>query len=127
MRLQELNDEAEDRAVRAERLEEAATAYRTALEVDPASPEAARGLASALARTGQVEQALGVLRRALTFEPRNAGCWNGLVALLCAAGDPVEARRAAERAMELGLQLDPGVLAAIAALPAGPAEERNQP
>jgi len=113
--------------IASERPGEAVTAYRTALDVDPASPEAARGLASALARTGRVDQALGVLRRALNFEPRNIECWNALLTLLYAAGDPDEARRAAERATELGLQLDRRVLAAIAATPPGPVEEKSQP
>ena len=107
-----------------ERLEEAEASYRSAMEIDPVSPEAARGLASTLARSGRVEEGIVVLRRALSFEPRNAGCWNGLVALLYAAGDRTEAVRAARRATELGVSLDPRLLAEISEGPPGTVEER---
>jgi hypothetical protein len=110
-----------------ERVEEAESSFRNAMELDPASPEAARGLASALARSGRVNEGIVVLRRALSFEPRSTGCWNGLVALLYASGDRTGAALAARRAGDLGLSLDPELLAEISSGAPGPAEESIEP
>ena len=109
-----------------QRLDEAEAAYRTALEIDLASPEAARELATVLGQSGRVGEGIRVLRRALGFNPRNAGCWNGLVALLYAAGDRTEVLAAVERAEELGVQLDPGLIEAISSALQGSAKEMIQ-
>ncbi|HXV76127.1 MAG TPA: tetratricopeptide repeat protein [Candidatus Polarisedimenticolaceae bacterium] len=90
---------------RRERFAAAEQAYERALALEPI-PEAAAGLAAALAAQGRVDRGVAVLRRALVLAPGNAACWNGLVGLLYASGDLAAARRTAREAVAAGVELD---------------------
>jgi len=96
------------------RSDAAEAAYRRALKLEPPGrAEAAENLASMLIGRGSPGEAVPILRHALELRPTHGGCWNNLVVALYASGDDTGARRAAERAAELGVRVNPALLDAI--------------
>jgi tetratricopeptide (TPR) repeat protein len=78
---------------RAERPEEAETAYRRALELDPQFTTAYQNLASLVRRQGRVEEARELLALMETLGPRNPYSYLNLGDLSLAQGRTEEARR----------------------------------
>ncbi len=88
-------------AFRAGRIEEAAEAFRAALDAKPDSVRARINLGSALAGAGRREEALAIYREALELEPDNRTARFNLGALLAQAGDAAGAAEALEVAVRL--------------------------
>lgn len=80
--------------------EEAARAFRQALSVKPAWPEAHSLLGSALARTGNYSEAEAELRKAVTMKPDYAEGWNFLGEFLKERGKDQEAQEAFKKAQQ---------------------------
>ncbi|MBI3394131.1 MAG: tetratricopeptide repeat protein [Nitrospirae bacterium] len=77
---------------------EAERAFRKALEIDPAMPEAWHNLAFSLMRTNRTKDAEDALRHALKYKPDFARAWADLGVLLSQRGDKSQAREAFEKA-----------------------------
>ncbi len=114
--------EAQGRTAEAEKL------YRETLARDPSSAEAAANLAKILIGSGRAGEAVPVLRAALARRPYHTACWTNLVVALVTAGEPAAARGEAEKAMGLGLRLDPALYEAVGIDPGGgaPREDRRR-
>ena len=87
---------------RADRLDAAATAYRTALARWPASYAARIGLANASYALDDLATAEQALREAVTMEPGDGTAWNNLAQVLGERGRKREALAAVARALEIG-------------------------
>ena len=85
------------------RLEEAAAEYKRALELNPNSKAARRGLADLRRAFGKDEEALALYREQLTAEPADKGARAGLVISLLNLGRSDEAKTE----MESALKADP--------------------
>ena len=85
------------------RLDEAAAEYKRALELDPKSKAARRGLTDLRRAFGKDEEALALYREQLAADPGDKGARAGLVISLLDLGRTDEAK--AE--LEAGLQADP--------------------
>lgn len=86
---------------RLQRYQEAAEAFRSALQIEPRSAEARLGLAESLLQAGQLEPALNVLE-SLTDGPLAKTSWLRLGLVRALQGRGEEAREAMARAIELG-------------------------
>jgi tetratricopeptide (TPR) repeat protein len=73
------------------RLDEAAAAYRRAVDGDPSSPVAANNLGSALERTGHLEEAAAAFRRAVRLDPSSPVFHYNLGVVLARQGNRTEA------------------------------------
>ncbi len=82
------------------RLEEAITAYKRALELDPKSVRSRRSLADLLRATGKPEEALARYRELLQAEPGDALARTGVVLSLFDLGKRDEAERELEAALK---------------------------
>ena len=85
------------------RLDEAAAEYQRALELDPKSKAARRGLADLRRAFGKDEEALTLYREQLAADPNDKGARAGLVISLLDLGRTDEAKTE----LEAGLQADP--------------------
>ncbi len=85
------------------RLDEAAAEYQRALELDPKSKAARRGLADLRRAFGKDEEALALYREQLAADPKDKGARAGLVISLLDLGRTDEAKTE----LEAGLQADP--------------------
>lgn len=85
--------------------EEAAEAYRKALELDPGSASANYNLGASLARDGEFARAESHLRAAITADPKNAAAHQVLAQVLERLGRTDEARK--EMEMAKGLERGP--------------------
>jgi uncharacterized membrane protein YgcG/Flp pilus assembly protein TadD len=85
------------------RLEEAAAEYKRALELDPKSKAARRGLADLRRAFGKDEEALALYREQLAADPTDKGARAGLVISLLDLGRTDEAKTE----LESGLKADP--------------------
>ena len=90
------------------RYAEAERAYRKALEINPAMPEAWYNLAGLMLQTSRTKEAEDALHLALKYKPDNALAWTELGGLLSERGDKSEAREAFEKATAA----DPSLFAA---------------
>jgi Flp pilus assembly protein TadD len=95
------------------RIEEAERVYREALAVDAGNADAAGNLAGILIRRNAEREAVPILERALASRRRHAVCWTNLVVAQASLGNLAAARRSAGAAIEAGVLLDPGLLAAL--------------
>jgi Flp pilus assembly protein TadD len=84
--------------------DEAAEAYRKAVQLDPKSASAHLNLGSSLARSGKLAEAENQLRRAIKADPQNAAAHQMLARVLESLGKADEARSATEVAKSLGAQ-----------------------
>ena len=82
--------------------DEAAEAYRKALELDPKSASAHYNLGVNLARSGKFAEAESHLRSAIKADPKNAAAHLKLAEVLESRGHTDEARREIEAAKALG-------------------------
>lgn len=82
--------------------EGAEKAYHSALDAWPGNLIARIGLGNAAYRRGDLPGAEAALRRATADHPQSADAWNNLAQVLHEQGKSLEARRAAERALEIG-------------------------
>jgi len=103
---------------RSGRTGEAEVLYRQALELQPGYASAACHLGQSLNLTGRHAEALPFLRRGLAAWPFHEVCWNHLVSALAFAGQPEEALAEAAKAVELGVELMPGVTELVQGLKA---------
>ncbi len=114
---------------RTNRLEEALAAYRRAIELDPARPQAHCGAGQVSARMGDDEGALPPLREALRLEPRYGAAHYSLGQCLRKLGRMEEAREALKLA-ELYRDDEPAVndprLAALTDLATGAVAALNR-
>ncbi|HXL80041.1 MAG TPA: TPM domain-containing protein [Pyrinomonadaceae bacterium] len=85
------------------RLDEAAAEYKRALELDPKSKTARRGLADLRRAFGKDEEALALYREQLAADPADKGARAGIVISLLDLGRTDEAKTE----LEAGLQADP--------------------
>ncbi len=83
-------------------LEEAATVYRRALEVEPQA-RVHYNLGNVLYASGAVSQAAEHYRRALDIEPGDAEAWNNLGGALAESGEIADAIKAFRQAIDLRL------------------------
>ena len=83
------------------RLEEAATSYRMAAELEPAQPVAEYNLGVALQRLGRHEQAMAHFQRAMELQPRYAEAHNNIGVSLQALGRHAEAIACHQRALDV--------------------------
>ena len=113
--------EATGRTRAAERL------YREALARSGyALAEAAANLARILIDRGAANEAIPLLSRSLELRPVEATCWNNLVVALMMTGQRGDALDAVRRAAELGVVLDPELVAIIGDLPSAPTESDDR-
>lgn len=77
---------------------EAERAYRKALEINPALPEAWHHLGLLLLKTNRTKEAEDAFRQALKYRPDFALAWTNLGSLLSQRGDKTGAREAFEKA-----------------------------
>lgn len=77
-------------------------AYRSALKAWPRNLVARMGLGNAAYRRHQLAAAESEFRRAADDHPQSGDAWNNLAQVLHERGRRAEARRAAERAVEIG-------------------------
>jgi tetratricopeptide (TPR) repeat protein len=85
------------------RLEDAATAYREAIGIDPSFADAHNNLGSVLGRQGRTEEAIAEFEKALEIAPNLSAAHNNLAIALAIRGDTA---RAATHLAEV-LRLDP--------------------
>lgn len=83
------------------RYEEAATAFRTALQVDPLNNSMHLYLAGALRQAGRRDEAVASYRRALAIEPRSPRAWFGMGQAWMEAGRPDSAAQAFRASLDL--------------------------
>ena len=88
------------RALEEGRLDAAANAFRSALEVDPDQRDARYGLAGAAMLEGRRAEAIEELRALVERFPADAAAHNQLSGLLAYTGDREGARKAAQRALD---------------------------
>jgi Tfp pilus assembly protein PilF len=88
-----------------ESLEEALTAFRQAVEIDPEDPMARIALAHGLQQKGDLEGALNEADQALLVDPKNGGAHHRKGYILEALGDTKRAMNEFERAVELGVPI----------------------
>jgi Tfp pilus assembly protein PilF/SAM-dependent methyltransferase len=86
------------------KLDDAAAAYRAALERAPDDPFIANNYGYCLLQQGEVESALEWFRRSIAREPRSAVAHNNLGSALSAAGDVPAATAAYRKAVEIDSQ-----------------------
>lgn len=79
----------------------AATAYRTALNLDPTNLQAAINLSNVKRTLGEPHEALALGKHAITFHERDARAWNTYGAMLALLGYPNDAIAAFTRALAL--------------------------
>jgi tetratricopeptide (TPR) repeat protein len=89
---------------------EARESYRRALAASPTHADAAGNLARLLRLDRLQEEALVVAGQGLQADPLHEVCWVQVIIAWTEIGRLDEARRAARRAVELGVPLDPGML-----------------
>lgn len=77
---------------------EAERAYRKALEINPAMPDAWYALSGVMLRTSRTKEAEDALRHALKHKPDSASAWVNLGGLLSQRGDKMGAKEAFEKA-----------------------------
>ena len=82
------------------RLDEAAAAYRRAVDGDPRAAVAANNLGSVLERIGRLEEAVGAFRRAVRLDPASPVFEYNLGVVLARQGNRVEASACFTRAEE---------------------------
>jgi tetratricopeptide (TPR) repeat protein len=87
------------------RAEEAAAAFRQAINLDPKSAPAHTNLAIVLRSQGQVEEAISEYRKAIALDPRFATAHNGLGGALHEQGKTAEAIAAFRQAIALDPKL----------------------
>ncbi|HEY4311042.1 MAG TPA: tetratricopeptide repeat protein [Pirellulales bacterium] len=95
-----------------ELLEEMMGHFRRALEIDPNSVSARRGLGFALVHANRPNEAIEQFSRTLKLRPNDPDSWTGRAAVLGAAGQSAEAERSFRRALEL----DPNYVEALRGL-----------
>jgi len=88
-------------------------AYRAALARWPDDPTARFGLAYALHAAGDLRGAETVYRALIAAHPRHAVAYNNLAEVLSTRGCHAQARRAADRALEIAAVDSPALVAAI--------------
>lgn len=91
----------------------AAGLYRRALAVDPTHVESAGNLAGLLIDRGAVEDAIPPLERALAARPGHVTAWTNLVVCRMMAGDVAGALESTRSAAEIGVTLDPVLVAEV--------------
>lgn len=102
------------------KMDEAIAHYETAIRIQPRLAEAHNNLATALLQTGREKEAIEHARKALEFQPHNVSFENNLALMLAATPDDSlrdgsAALELAEQANQLSGQLQPDVLATLAA------------
>jgi tetratricopeptide (TPR) repeat protein len=92
-----------DAAVRLERWEDAANAFRQAATLDPADPSIIRNLGAALSNMGRFKEALAAFKTAVTLEPANVQFRLTYARLLIEQGQHSEAMVEIEEGSRLAL------------------------
>ena len=83
------------------KLEEAATAYEAALDIDPLNEEAAAGLAAVLAAEGKLAEAEAALARAIESNAKSPVLWNNLGVVRVERGSYASGVEAFQKALSL--------------------------
>ncbi len=96
--------------IRNGQVQQAEAAFRKALALDPAYKAAYAGLGSLLSVLGKRDEALGLLLKAANLDPNDGLLQNNIAVLCYRQGAYAEAWAHAQKAMALGVKVDPGFL-----------------
>ncbi|HVU89006.1 MAG TPA: tetratricopeptide repeat protein [Pirellulales bacterium] len=84
-----------------ERIDEMMGYFRRALEIDPSSISARRGMGFALVHANRANEAIEQFARTITLRPNDADSWSGRGVVLAAAGQAEESEKSFRRALEI--------------------------